>query len=123
MPANWPPTSHFSCLFQGMVDALRSSGSSTRRACCLSDAQETGRAVLADRRASASLRIESKMTAGINYSVSRLHLNPTSQAVGEYIADTGERIKRRNTNLTETSTAGVNKQNGITLQNIDITHG
>src|SRR2546428_8744276 len=116
MPANWPPTSHFSCLFQGMVDALRSSGSSTRRAWDLSDAQETMRAVLANRSASASFRIRSKMTAGINYSVSRLHLDPTRQAVGDYIADAGGRFNRRNTQSTDARATAINKQVHIWLQ-------
>ena len=56
------------------------------------------------------------MTAGINYSVSRLHLDPTRQAVGDYIADTGGRFNRRNTELTDASAAAVNEQIGIRLQ-------
>src|ERR1051325_2117218 len=99
MPANWPPVSHFSCLFQGIVDAPRSSGSSTRRACDLSDAQETSTALRAHRSASVSLRISSNMTAGINYSVSRLHLDGPHQNAGHYIADAGGRFNRRNTQL------------------------
>src|ERR1041384_1730767 len=115
MPANWPPVSHFSCLFQGIVDAPRSSGSSTRRACDLSDAQETSTALLAHRSASGRFRIRSKMTAGINYSVSRLHLDATRQSAGHYIGDAGGRFNRRNTQLTDARAPAVNEEIGVWL--------
>src|SRR5438045_8847290 len=107
MPANWPPTSHFSCLFQGIVDAPRSSGSSTRRAWVLSDAQDTIKAVLASKSARASFRIRSNATARINYSVYRLHLDAARQGVCSYIADTGGGFKRRHAKFTNASAAGV----------------
>ncbi len=91
--ANAPPlVSHFSCLFQGIWDSGFASGSLTRPTCSFWEAQETNTVVAASKRAAAIVLFRSGIRASIDDNVSRLHLDPSCQAAGNDIADSGRRF-------------------------------
>jgi len=81
--------SHFSCLFQGMVDSLCSSGSLTKRGGSFCVAHETNVIMVANNRAAVMFFRSLGISASINYNISRLHLDAARQTAGDDIADSG----------------------------------
>src|SRR6202022_2235034 len=90
--ANWPPVSHFSCLFQGHADSAFASGSLTSATCSFWLAHETNMVAAASNRTAATFLSCLRICASINDNVSRLHLDASRQSAGNDIADSGRRF-------------------------------
>src|SRR5207244_12321618 len=86
MAWNCPPFSHGSCLFHGMADPPRSSGSLTR-AVSFWDAHEVSATTNAQSKKGTTIVRSLRTCASINHTVSRLYLDAARQAVAHDIAD------------------------------------
>src|SRR5436309_4144805 len=92
-----------------MVDSLCSSGSLTKRGGSFCVAHETNVIVVANNRAEAMFFRSLGISASINYSISRLHLDAARQTAGDDIADSCRGFNRRNANFSNQSALPQNK--------------
>src|SRR5215475_1222902 len=95
---NWPPVSHFSCLFQGISPSAFASGSWTM-ATSFWVAHEANKPTATSNKAVATFFSCLRIRASINDNVSRLHLDATRQRAGDDIADGSRRFNGRNPNF------------------------
>src|SRR5437867_5050429 len=115
---NWPPVSHFSCLFQGIAPSGFASGSFTKATFSFWLAHETNKPAATSSKAAATFRSCLRICASINDNVSRLYLDSTRQGAGDDIADGGSRFNRRNADFSNKGAVANDQHLGMRFHSV-----